>query len=90
MLLWQQVMSWSTTALPRQHCCCCCCCCCSDLLVTSEATNRTSRVHHTNYNEDVSKPLMQALHLMIIIDVNWSVLCAAAKLKLYALHMHNC
>jgi hypothetical protein len=22
--------------------------------VTSEATNRTSRVHHTNYNEDVS------------------------------------
>jgi len=26
---------------------------CSDLLVTSEATNRTARLHFTNYNEEV-------------------------------------
>jgi hypothetical protein len=32
-----------------------CCRHCRDLLVTSEATNRTSRVHHTNYNKDVSR-----------------------------------
>jgi hypothetical protein len=36
---------------------------CSDLLLTSEVTNRTARLHLTNYNEEVSGTLRVIMYI---------------------------
>lgn len=70
---------------------------CSDLLVTSEATNRTARLHFTNYNEEVgcstaADPHQAAADLSVEegYALSWQLASGSAMLHTISSHMCVC